>query len=337
MTSSRPPDPAASRGRQVVRQWCLLRMLQVRRRGLTAGELRGGLEDACSVRTIYRDLEQLQAAGFPLRKDDDRWCLLGPDEGGWAIPLSPTEVLAVSLSRDLMSPVEGSWITEALDELRRKTSAMLTPEGRAYVALMHKSAIVTLHSPGDYHRHREALDSIAGAIEKEQRLRLVYSSRGKEPGSRVVDPYSTWYADGRCYLIAWCHRRADFTTFKVDRIVAAEVLEDIFEPDPDFDPAAYARKGFRVFHGPVHRVVVELDASVAHTVRENRYHHSQNVHLLEDGRVRLVMEAAGLPEIASWVAGFGGLVRPVRPPELVEAVRELYEGGLASLSDEVVT
>jgi predicted DNA-binding transcriptional regulator YafY len=40
------------------------------------------------------------------------------------------------------------------------------------------------------------------------------------------------------------------------------------------------------------------------------------------------MEAAGLPEIAAWVAGFGGEARVVAPKELVQAVKALHRRGL---------
>ncbi|MBI4700555.1 MAG: WYL domain-containing protein [Deltaproteobacteria bacterium] len=107
----------------------------------------------------------------------------------------------------------------------------------------------------------------------------------------------------------------------------AELRDDTFEPDPSFDPAAFARQGFGVFHGPTCGFVIDFDEAVAHLVRERRYHHSQELHELPGG-VRLTMTASGLPEVASWVAGFGGQARPVAPPELVEAVARLHREGL---------
>ena len=50
--------------------------------------------------------------------------------------------------------------------------------------------------------------------------------------------------------------------------------------------------------------------------------------------MRLRMEAAGLPEIAAWVAGFGGDARAIAPPELVEAVARLHRDGLRAVETE---
>jgi hypothetical protein len=51
---------------------------------------------------------------------------------------------------------------------------------------------------------------------------------------------------------------------------------------------------------------------------------------LVDGGVRLTMTAAGLPEVAAWIASFGGKVTAVAPEGLIGAVRALHEGGIAA-------
>jgi len=51
------------RGAQLTRQWKILRLLESRRRGLTAAEISAELD--ATRRTVYRDLEAIQEAGFP--------------------------------------------------------------------------------------------------------------------------------------------------------------------------------------------------------------------------------------------------------------------------------
>jgi hypothetical protein len=66
MTAGRP----AHRGSQFVRQWRLLRTLEGAKRGMTVAHLREAIEETQSTRTLYRDLEVLQQAGFPLTNED---------------------------------------------------------------------------------------------------------------------------------------------------------------------------------------------------------------------------------------------------------------------------
>ena len=53
-----------ARGDQLARQWRIIQILISSRMGKSAADLAGELE--YGVRTIYRDLEALQVAGFPL-------------------------------------------------------------------------------------------------------------------------------------------------------------------------------------------------------------------------------------------------------------------------------
>jgi predicted DNA-binding transcriptional regulator YafY len=70
----------SDRNKQIVRQWEILQLLEERPRSVS--ELAAAAGDAgVTRRTIYRDLEDLQAARFPVfsARDDDeivRWRLL---------------------------------------------------------------------------------------------------------------------------------------------------------------------------------------------------------------------------------------------------------------------
>lgn len=54
------------RNRGMVRQWRLLRALQKTRCGLTFRQLREAAEEAVCERTIRRDVDTLELAGFPI-------------------------------------------------------------------------------------------------------------------------------------------------------------------------------------------------------------------------------------------------------------------------------
>lgn len=319
---------APNRGTQFIRQWRLLRVLEGSRKGMSVVQLRGAIEESQSTRTLYRDLLVLQGAGFPITNEEGIWRLLETGEGSWSIPVNPTEVVALMLTEELLAPVEGSWLAEPLSKLRSRLSASLTPIGRRYCAELRKSNVATLFGSGRYGEKRAELEAIHEAIEKQQRLSIKYATPGKHPEKRTIDPYCTWFASGRVYLVAYCHKAEDTRTFAVQRIQHAEVLDESFETDPAFDPASFTRKGFGVFHGPVHRVTIDFSQKVAHLIRERRFHVTQQVTDHGQG-VRLKMEAAGLPEIAAWVAGFGGDARAVGPKELVEAVKIIHCQGLA--------
>ncbi|MFV2073046.1 MAG: helix-turn-helix transcriptional regulator [Thermoanaerobaculales bacterium] len=320
------------RGNQLIRQWRLLRAIEASRHGRSAAQLHREVAELGSPRTVYRDLEALQGAGFPLYQDDDgRWRLLAPSEGGPAVPIQPTEMIALLLSEQVMAPLRGSELAEPLVRLRSKLEAMMGPQARAYVEQLRGGLLATVPAAGEYGGRRDEIARIEQGIREHRQLRLIhFSAHRGDTLERIVDPYGIWYVDGGLYLIAFDHLRSDHRKYLVDRIREVTVLAETFEPDPDFDLQSYVGRGFRVWHGAVHHIVVEFEAALAHLPHERRFHRTQKVQGLPDGRCRVTFEAAGLPELAGWVASFGGLVRALEPGELVEMVVGLHRAGLGA-------
>jgi len=319
---------------QIVRQWRILSALEASRQGLTVSDLHTVVEEDCDPRTIYRDLLALESAGFPLQRDEatGRWRVLEPREGGWVVPLDPTELIALAMSESLLESTEVSILLEPLRALRAKLLAMMTPNGRSYFDELRTSSIATLKAPTHTFK-AEVLATIQEAIQEREVIRIQHQ-KPSDPTPRVrdIEPYATWFTEGGFYVIAYCRAAKDYRHFALQRIHHVERLDQSFEPSPLFDAAAYSRKGFGAFHGAIHRIALRFLPEVAFLARERRFHHTQRTSAGADGAVDLSMEAAGLPEIASWVAGFGGRVIPLAPPELIELVRELHLAGAASLS-----
>lgn len=311
-----------------------MRSLEASRRGLTVAELLEAIEADCDQRTLYRDLDALEEAGFPLQKDDEdrRWRLLEPREGGWVVPIDPTELLALALSENLFANVDVSQLLTPLENLRAKLLAMMSPKGREFFAEMRAASIATLKAPAAFGAKGEVLAEIQNAIQEHEVIAIRHHKPTEPaPTDREVEPYAIWFTDGGFYLIGFCRRANDFRHFAIQRILHATRTDESFQPSPNFDPATYAKKGFGAFHGPVTRITLRFTSRVAFLARERRYHHTQRIQELPGGEIDLTMEVAGLPEVAAWVAGFGGAVIPLAPPAFRDMVRERFEGGLASL------
>ncbi len=309
------------RGRQVVRQQMILGALSAAPRGLTVHELQELTEDG-TLRTTYRDLEQLQEAGFALSNDAGRWVV--EPRARVSVPVPPEEVLALVVATEAIG-ARGPF-SAPLHTLRRKLLAAMTPKARAYCEQLSDTSVAT--TLGQATVAPAVADAAREAIEKEQLLTITHAKPGEAPRRRVVEPYGTWIADGRAYLVARSPGKAQPQHFHLARITAAEVLDETFERDPSFSLEEYARTGFGAFHGPMHEVAIELAPEVAHVARESEYHPTQEVEELGDGRVLLRMQTAGLPRLAAWIAGFGGKARAVEPPELIELVCALGEGAV---------
>lgn len=317
-----------------MRQWRVLRMLEASRRGLTVSGIHQALGGACDRRTVYRDLEQLSDAGFPLIETKGRWRMLEASEGGWNVPVHPTELLALALGEELVATTPAGWLSEPIDSLRDKLLSILSPQGRRYYDALRASTVATAFGSADMGNHTAILAPIYRAIRETRVLRMEHRPLGRPPLVRDVEPYSLWFHGGVCYLVARCLLREDFRTFAVERITRIEATEIAFEPLPTFDPAAYVREAFGPFHGPAMDVTIDFAPALEPLVRQRRYHPTQEVLDGPKGWARLTLHAGGLQQIAAWVASFGGRARPVAPRELVEAVRRLHLEGLEQIRQE---
>ncbi len=315
-----------ARGRQVTRLFDLLRALERTRYGLTVNELIEQLLPECSERTVYRDLRDLMSAGFPIETDGSRYFVRGSHLA--SEPLQSSQVLALLLAEDFFSPLRSSPIYNELSELRHSLRARLTPVGRKWLDTVRATMMATQHVP-TLSLSADGLEEIQEALITDQLLRIEYAAPEKPVQPRIVEPHLLWCRRDSPYLVAYCHQAEAFRLFALQRIRSARRLEETFERRDDFDPEEYVARGFGAYHGEPHDIVIRFSSEVAHLAHERTWHPSQRI-TKHDGGVDLEMTAEGLPEIAAWIASFGGKVQAIEPPELLTRVREIHEAGLAA-------
>jgi len=314
-----------SRNDQVKRQWYLLRKLESSR-GATLEELVASLppDHACHVRTVRRDLEAL-TSDFPLYTDrvngQTRWRLV---EGftAPALAFSPTELMSLVFSRDLMKPLAGTHIKDSLDAALNKVTSALPHEALAYVRQMQGYLSVGLGPHKSYKEHRHTIEQLTRAIELKRTVQMRYYSASRNvTGRRDVDPYRLWYAAGALYLVGYCHRRRDVRLFAVDRVRALAITNRPCQLPLNFDLEAYVRDALVVMRGKPVEVELVFDRPTAAWVRDRQWHPSQCLEPMEDGALKMTLRVADTPELLGWILNFGAGVRVVSPAGLRAKVR----------------
>lgn len=156
-------------------------------------------------------------------------------------------------------------------------------------------------------------------------FRLIIRYQGAQDGKlrkRVIEPYGILLGT-RHYLIARdTAKDANLRRFRMDRIEKAEITNDWFEKDKDFDLEAYAARSFGSFHSDEEfsRVVWRFSPAAAPTARKFEFHPKQEMTDLGDGGLTVSFEASGLVEMAWHLAKWGREVEVVEPVELREIV-----------------
>lgn len=182
-----------------------------------------------SVRTVYRDVDTLCAAGIPVRS-------IGGVKGG--IELMPGyrlegrmfstdehSALLAGLS-NLSAMLHTDALAQALSKLRG-----LLPDGRAGEIERRAAQIVIDPEPwlGDG-RSRQTLETVETALEASRLMTFAYLDRFGNRTERTAEPYRLVLKGDQWYVQCYCLLRNDYRLFRLSRMLGVRVREEGFFP-----------------------------------------------------------------------------------------------------------
>jgi predicted DNA-binding transcriptional regulator YafY len=314
------------RGNQLTRQWRLLHLID-RPAGITVDDAAADL--GCTVRTIWRDLNVLQEAGFPIydskAADGRRGLWKIRDEFKLKLPLrlSLAELAALVMSRGLLAPagqlgVLGPAVSSAFDRI----AGVLSQDALKLLGQMRDTIGIRAFGAKLQLPAAEHVPIIQRAMTERRRLRIRYYSMNRDDETeREIDPYHLTYYNGGLYLVAHCHLRQAPRIFAVERIRQLETLRARFDIPKGFKVEEYLRESLGIIRGSVVGIKVRFAREVARYIRERLWHPTQQFRDVDGGRVDLTMNVADTLEVRRWILGFGTLAEVLEPAALREALR----------------
>jgi predicted DNA-binding transcriptional regulator YafY len=134
------------------------------------------------------------------------------------------------------------------------------------------------------------------------------------------------------YLLARLEDADRLRTLALERIHSAEWIRgSSFEFPDGFDPEDYFRDALFISPGEPRLVELVFTASTEPFIRIRRFHHSQRLSRMRDGRIRMTLRVPAGPgdfEIVNFVMAFGKNVEVVRPRSLRRRVRDELEAAV---------
>jgi len=214
--------------RRADRLFDIIEFLRRNKRVVTAQQLAGELE--VSVRTIYRDIADLQASRVPIEGEAGLGYVL---RSGYELPplmFTEDEIEALVFGARMVRAWGDAAFTQAADAAVAKITAVL-PERLSRIA---ETSRVTV-APGrgkDKDAFNRHLTPIRRAIRERRKLALDYAALSDERTTRVVRPLGLAFFGPFWMLAGWCEMRRDFRTFRIERIAALKVTDDLFRDEP---------------------------------------------------------------------------------------------------------
>ena len=314
-------------GRVKVHRLLSIVMLLLTNKRIGAQELAERFE--VSLRTIYRDLETINAAGIPIVS------FSGPN-GGYEIMEQyhiDRQMVTLEDLRSIMTALNGleaSLKDPQLHDVIAKVGALIT---KAEQAKLEESGDELLFNANLW-RGKEADSGTISALRRAARFRHVVrfryvTARGEEE-EREAEPVGLAWKGYAWYLHAWCRLRRDYRTFRLTRIRDCRVLEERFAPRGVSLKELDARLDAAGPEFPQIRMVLRFHPR--QRVRVEEYFPPEEIRVDGDGYYRVDTVHAEDEWLYGTLLGFGPDVTVLEPRRLADnlkrralAIARLYE------------
>lgn len=321
---SRSPGKPAKKYSQAARLHDVIRLLEARY-GATVDEL----AEECEVhrRTIYRDLQAISDAGYPLIRETEAdgrtlYRFLTGFKKLPPITFSLEELMTLYLCRGQLGFLRGTPFQDDLEAIFARLRSSLPPRSVAHLERIASAAAPRFQGLRDYQGKQQLLQDLRRALLYQYRCRLSYTPPRRKTEEYLFDPYTLLFFNQSLYLGGYAHNRRGLRLFLLDRLDQVVVLDERFEVPADYQSEHLTGSAFGLIEGETFELKVEFGAEVAHLIRERSWHPSQQLQEAPGGRLWLSMQASGEREILAWLYSYLPHVRVLEPAHLVRAFRQ---------------
>ncbi|MEK3884647.1 YafY family protein [Paenibacillus sp. PL2-23] len=289
-------------------------MLLLSRKRVGAQELAKRFE--VSLRTIYRDMESINAAGVPIAS-------FAGIEGGYEIMHEyriERQLVTLDDLTSIVTALKGMQSTlqdEHLDQLLAKMNALIARQEQQRLERTGEQILIGLSPWTRVAADRDKLVELRLAARNRQVVWLDYTNPQGDTVERAVEPIGLAWKGSAWYLYAYCRLRNSYRIFKLSRIrklcVDMEVFPERKERLEDLD-ADWGRWNA----GSYMTIVLRFHPSVK--VRVEEFFDSEEIKLEEDGWLLVRSEFPEDEWLYSMLLSYGANVRVLEPLSLADKI-----------------
>lgn len=319
-------ENSLARNEQLIRQHKLIQLLELSRFGRTLEELRGDLVldlglSNLHTRTVRRDIEALQSAGFDIQTqqlDRGKVYKLGAGHADvHEIGISASEMIALAIGRELLGPLAGTQYWKGIETFWNKLQEAV-PDGVYDHYSKHRETLFVFGTPNkSYERQEGMLKTINRAIVEHRVLEMRYQPINRDVSVRRVEPYGVAVYNSSIYVVAAlpadevsnrsgasgsAGKSSDtdahgdsgapepttaerMRNFKLDRFRGVTALDDYFKHDDAIKISELLSRSIGIFSGDsATQVRVRLSPRAAGWVCEDPWHPEQTLEAIGGGK-----------------------------------------------------
>ncbi len=179
------------------------------------------------------------------------------------------------------------------------------------------------------------VDRLYDAIAADRQITFKYMEyavdkqlRFRRDGERyVASPYALAWEDENYYLVTYYEKYGCISHFRVDKMADIRLCETPRiggEAFRDFNLAEHVKYTFGMFSGEQREVLMRFENRLAGVVID-RFGNQTDIRRADDGHFDVRLPVAVSPAFFAWVFQFGGGIRVLSPPDVVEQLKERAE------------
>jgi predicted DNA-binding transcriptional regulator YafY len=292
------------------------------------GATRQELADHFNVHrtTISRDLGKISEKPWLIEDDFGR---LSVDRTQYLADTRFTlhEVMALYLATRLLSRRTDKRNQHAASAVRKLGSAVqrLAPNLSRQIIL--SAEILDSPERKENQTYISVLETLTRAWAENRYVHISYlKNRSQVETHYTLAPYFLEpYAVGQTtYVIGVVENESVLKTFKVERIVRAELLTETYHVPVDFNIGEHLGAAWGIWTSqeePV-QIVLRFGQDISSRVMETHWHQNQEIVPQTDGSLIWKARVANLTEMMPWILGWGANVEVLEPPDLRKLIAE---------------
>jgi predicted DNA-binding transcriptional regulator YafY len=336
-----------ARNEQLIRQHKILQILERFRFGRLLEEIRDDLVDELGLtslhpRSVRRDLQALQAAGLDVDVHDSPrgrvWKLGRGTAHSQKIAVSATELIALSLSRDLLYPLVGTPFWQGIESFWHKLRETLPDSVWRHYQKYRQVLGVRGATAKSYESQQGVLKTLHRGMMEHRVVEIDYQPIGKDTQRRRIEPYAVVFYQSSLYIVAAAAEapagQDRIRHWKLDRFRKAVALDEWFQPPEDFNLQRHLAPSLGIFSAAeAHDYRIRVSAYAAPWILEDPWSPEQQVERLPDGGVILTVKAAHELEIIPRVLALGRDAEVLSPDSCRRSIASVIRQMAAAYQD----
>lgn len=175
------------------------------------------------------------------------------------------------------------------------------------------------------------VDMLIQAVQNKKKVRFQYGDFDadkhkvlRNDGEIYINsPYGCLWNDDFYYLVGFSEKREKVVTFRVDRIVDLEIMDEDIVPEPaDFDMSDYAKIVIEMFDGEPQEVELLCDNELMKSVID-KFGENIKTERVSDEQFKAIVEVSASKSFYAWCFRFAGLMKIVSPDRVCKEYREM--------------